>query len=72
MATVALDVEDHHRGPYWNNHSHFQPSHLVSVDDVRDIAPQIVVAKPHVSDVRAVCSESIVTVVAQRNLAVAA
>ena len=72
MATVALDIEDHHGSPHRRNHGHFQPSHLMSVDDVRDVAPQVVVAKPHISDERAVAGESTITMVTQRNLAVAA
>ena len=47
MSAVAFHVENHHGGPHWRHDRHFEPANLVFVDDIRDIAPQVVVAQAH-------------------------
>ena len=71
MPTVAFHIENHHGRPHWSNDGHFQPSHLVSVDDISDVAPQVVIAETHVDNMGTVTVKSAVTVVTQRNTAIA-
>ena len=71
MSTISFDIEDHHGCPHRSYDSHFQPSDFIFVDDICNIAPQVVVAKSHVHNERTVAIKTTVAVMTERYTTVA-